>query len=112
AAVPAAERRYRLDSLGPCVSAGEALPADTFNEFRRRFGVTIYDGIGQTETHIFIGNRIGMEIRPGSMGKPLQGYEAAILDAEGHEQTHGEPGHLVLRNDHPGLSVGYRKADA
>jgi benzoate-CoA ligase family protein len=111
-ALPDAERRYRLDSLRACVSAGEALPADTFNEFRRRFGVTIYDGIGQTETHIFIGNRIGMEIRPGSMGKPLRGYEAAILDDEGHEQKRGEPGHLVLRSGHPGLTLGYRKAPA
>ena len=111
-ALPDAERRYRLDSLRACVSAGEALPADTFNEFRRRFGVTIYDGIGQTETHIFIGNRIGMEIRPGSMGKPLRGYEAAILDDEGREQKCGEPGNLVLRNGHPGLTMGYRKAAA
>jgi benzoate-CoA ligase family protein len=111
-ALPDAERRYRLDSLRAGVSAGEALPADTFNEFRRRFGVALYDGIGQTETHIFIGNRIGMEVRPGSMGKPLKGYEAAILDDEGREQKRGEPGHLVLRNDHPGLSLGYRKAPA
>ena len=111
-ALPDAERRYRLGSLRACVSAGEALPADTFNEFRRRFGVTIYDGIGQTETHIFIGNRIGMEIRPGSMGKPLRGYEAAILDDEGREQKRGEPGQLVLRNGHPGLTLGYRKAAA
>jgi len=109
-AQPDAERRYRLNSLRACVSAGEALPADTFNEFRRRFGVTIYDGIGQTETHIFIGNRIGMEIRPGSMGQPLRGYEAAILDDEGRERKRGEPGQLVLRNDHPGLTIGYRKA--
>ena len=111
-ALPDAERRYRLDSLRACVSAGEALPADTFNEFRRRFGVTIYDGIGQTETHIFIGNRVGMEIRPGSMGKPLRGYEAAILDDEGHEQKSGKPGHLVFRNGHPALTLGYRKAAA
>jgi benzoate-CoA ligase family protein len=111
-ALPDAERRYHLDSLRVCVSAGEALPADTFNEFRRRFGVTIYDGIGQTETHIFIGNRIGMEIRPGSMGKPLRGYEAAILDDDGREQQRGQPGHLVFRNDHPGLTLGYRKAPA
>jgi len=111
-ALPDAERRYRLDSLRACVSAGEALPADTFNEFRRRFGVTIYDGIGQTETHIFVGNRIGMEIRPGSMGQPLRSYDAAILDDEGREQKRGEPGHLVLRNDHPGLTLGYRKAAA
>jgi benzoate-CoA ligase family protein len=111
-ALPDAERRYRLDSLRAGVSAGEALPADTFNEFRRRFGVALYDGIGQTETHIFIGNRIGMEVRPGSMGKPLKGYQASILDDEGREQKRGEPGHLVLRNDHPGLSLGYRKASA
>ncbi len=111
-ALPDAERRYQLDSLRVCVSAGEALPADTFNEFRRRFGVTIHDGIGQTETHIFIGNRIGMEIRPGSMGKPLKGYEATVLDDEGHEQRRGEPGNLVFRNGHPGLTLGYRKAAA
>ena len=111
-ALPDAERRYRLDSLRAGVSAGEALPADTFNEFRRRFGVTVYDGIGQTETHIFIGNRVGMEVRPGSMGKPLRGYEAAVLDDDGREQKRGEPGHLVLRNDHPGLTLGYRKAAA
>jgi benzoate-CoA ligase family protein len=111
-ALPDAERRYRIDSLRVGVSAGEALPADTLNEFRRRFGVTIYDGIGQTETHIFIGNRIGLEIKPGSMGKPLKGYEAAILDDEGHEQKRGEPGHLVFRNGHPGLTLGYRKAAA
>ncbi|HTJ09644.1 MAG TPA: acyl-CoA synthetase [Candidatus Binataceae bacterium] len=111
-ALPDAERRYRLDSLRAGVSAGEALPADTFNEFRRRFGVTVFDGIGQTETHIFIGNRVGMEVRPGSMGKPLKGYEAAVLDDDGREQKRGEPGHLVLRNDHPGLTLGYRKAPA
>jgi acetyl-CoA synthetase len=111
-AVPDAERRYCVGSLRAGVSAGEALPADTFNEFRRRFGVTIYDGIGQTETHIFIGNQVGMEIRPGSMGKPLRGYEAAVLDDEGGEQRRGEPGHLVFRNDHPGLTIGYRKAAA
>lgn len=109
-ALPDAERHWRLDSLRAAVSAGESLPADTFNEFRRRFGVTIYDGLGQTETHIFVGNRVGMEVRPGSMGKPLPGYEVAILDDEGRPQKHGTPGHLVLRNDHPGLTAGYRKA--
>lgn len=109
-AVADAERRWRLDSLRAGVSAGESLPADTFNEFRRRFGVTIYDGLGQTESHIFVGNRLGMEIRPGSMGKPLPGYEVAILDDEGRPQKPGTPGYLVLRNDHPGLTVGYRKS--
>jgi benzoate-CoA ligase family protein len=100
---------HRLEHLRMGISAGEALPADTFNGWRDRFGVTIYDGLGQTESHIFIANRIGMTIKPGSMGKPLQGFEVGILDDAGNPQTPGTPGHLVLRNNHPGLTLGYRK---
>jgi benzoate-CoA ligase family protein len=107
--VPGAETRFKLSSLRMGVSAGEPLPADTWKEWKDRFGVTIYDGIGQTESHIFLANRIGMPIKPGSMGKPLPGYEIAILDDEGKPQPVGEPGHLVIRNDHPGLTLGYRK---
>ncbi|MFQ5828761.1 MAG: acyl-CoA synthetase [Candidatus Methylomirabilia bacterium] len=106
-AVPEAGRRYRLGSLRLGVSAGEPLPADTFKEWRDQLGVTIYDGIGQTESHIFLANRVGLPIKPGSMGKPLPGYEVAILNDEGHPQAVGEPGHLVIRNDHPGLTLGY-----
>jgi benzoate-CoA ligase family protein len=101
--------RSRLRSMRMGISAGEALPADTLNGWRDRFGVTIYDGLGQTESHIFIANRMGMTIKPGSMGKPLPGFEAAILDNVGSRQSAGTPGHLVLRNDHPGLTIGYRK---
>jgi benzoate-CoA ligase family protein len=108
-AVPEAESRFRLGSLRMGVSAGEPLPADTWREWRERFGVTIYDGLGQTECHIFVANRIGMPIKPGSMGKPLPGYEVAVLSDEGKPQPAGEPGRLVIRNDHPGLTLGYRK---
>jgi acyl-coenzyme A synthetase/AMP-(fatty) acid ligase len=53
---------------------------------------------------------VGMPIRPGSMGKPLRGYEAAVLNDAGHPQPIGTPGHLAIRNDdHPGLALGYRK---
>jgi benzoate-CoA ligase family protein len=107
--VPEAEARFRLASLRMGVSAGEPLPADTWNEWQERFGVTLYDGIGQSESHIFLANRIGMPIKPGSMGKPLPGYEVAIVDDEGKPLPAGEPGHLVIRNDHPGLTLGYRK---
>lgn len=106
-AVPGAERRYRLASLRMGVSAGEPLPADTFKEWQERLGVTLYDGIGQTESHIFLANRVGMPIRPGSMGKPLPGYEVAILDDDGKPRPVGEPGHLVIKDDHPGLALGY-----
>jgi acetyl-CoA synthetase len=108
--VPQAETRWRSDSLRLGISAGEALPADTFDQWRERFGVTLYDGLGQTESHIFIANQLGMPIRPGSMGKPLRGYQAAVLDDDGNPQPCGTPGHLALRNeDHPGLALGYRK---
>jgi len=109
-AVPEAEKRFKLDSLRLGVSAGEPLPADTFEEWQERLGVTIYDGIGQSESHIFLANRVGMPIKAGSMGRPLPGYEVAVLDDEGKPQPAGEPGHLVIRNDHPGLTLGYRKS--
>ncbi len=105
-AAPEAQRS-RLASLRMGVSAGEPLPADTFREWQERFGVTIYDGIGQTESHIFLANRVGMPIKPGSMGKPLPGYEVRIADDEGKPVAVGEPGHLEIRNDHPGLTLGY-----
>jgi acyl-coenzyme A synthetase/AMP-(fatty) acid ligase len=109
-AVPQAESRYRLGSLRLGMSAGEALPPDTYGQWRQRFGVTIYDGLGQTEGHIFIANQLNMPIRPGSMGKPLRGYEAAVFDDRGSPQTRGTSGHLAIRNeDHPGLAIGYRK---
>lgn len=102
-----ADPRQHLASVRMGVSAGEPLPADTFKEWQERLGVTIYDGIGQTESHIFLANRVEMPIKPGSMGKPLPGYEVAIVDDEGGPQPVGEPGHLVIRNDHPGLALGY-----
>jgi acyl-coenzyme A synthetase/AMP-(fatty) acid ligase len=108
--VPGAESRYRLGSLRLGMSAGEALPPDTFAQWHDRFGVTIYDGLGQTEGHIFIANQLNMAIRPGSMGKPLRGYEAAVLDDNGAPQPYGTSGHLAIRNEnHPGLALGYRK---
>ena len=110
-AAPDAESRYRLNSLRLGISAGEALPPDTFEQWRERFRVTIYDGLGQTEGHIFIANQLNMPIKPGSMGKPLRGYEAAVLDNDGHPQPCGTSGQLAIRNeDHPGLALGYRKA--
>ncbi|HKV55812.1 MAG TPA: AMP-binding protein, partial [Candidatus Binataceae bacterium] len=81
-----------------------------FTQWQQRFGLTIYDGLGQTEGHIFIANRLGMPIKPGSMGKPLRGYEAAVFDDSGSPQPRDVPGHLAIRNnDHPGLARGYRK---
>lgn len=65
------------------ITAGETLPADLWRRFRDRFGVEILDGIGTTEAlHIFCSNHPG-DIRPGSTGRPVSGYELKLLDEAG-----------------------------
>jgi 4-hydroxybenzoate-CoA ligase/benzoate-CoA ligase len=79
-----------------CVSAGEALPEDVAKRWSERFGVEIADGIGSTEMlHIFLSNRPG-DIRYGSTGKPVPGYECRLLDDEGNEVADGEIGDLLV----------------
>jgi len=102
------EQRYDLGSVRMAVSGGEPLPADTYHETRRRFGFEIYDSIGQTENHLFLGERPGLAVKPGSMGQPFPGHVVSIVDDGGTEVSAGAVGHLVLRNDDPGLTLGYR----
>jgi benzoate-CoA ligase family protein len=72
-------------SLRCCISAGEALPKEIGERWRARFGVDILDGIGSTEMlHIFISNRHG-DVRYGSSGTPVPGYQAKLLDDQGRE---------------------------
>ena len=98
-AYPDAASRFDTSSLRLCVSAGESLPADLFVRWRERFGVEILDGIGSTEVlHIFISNRSG-EVRPGSTGRLVPGYEARIVDEEGHTLPDGEVGNLLIAGD-------------
>ena len=75
-----------LSSLRLAVSAGETLPAPVFEEWTRKTGKPILDGIGSTEMlHIFITNRIG-DAHPGTTGRPVTGYEAKIV-GDGHERA-------------------------
>jgi benzoate-CoA ligase len=97
----------RLDtsSLRLCVSAGEALPASIFDEWRQTFGAEILDGIGSTEMlHIFISNRTG-EARAGSSGKVVEGYEARLLDEAGNEARSDDLGNLWVRGQ--SATAGY-----
>lgn len=81
-------------ALRACVSAGEALPADIGERWKARTGVDILDGIGSTEMlHIFISNRPG-EVRYGSTGRLVPGYEARLVDHAGHPVPPGEIGDL------------------
>lgn len=88
---------FDLSSVRAGVSAGEALPKAVFERFKTRFGVEILDGIGSTEMlHIFVSNRPG-EVRPGSSGKVVPGYEAKIVDENGRELGSNEEGQLLIK---------------
>jgi benzoate-CoA ligase family protein len=97
----AAERGAQVDfsSVRYGVSAGEALPASVFTRWRDRFGFEILDGIGSTEIlHIFLSNRPG-DIRPGSSGKPVPGYDIKVLDDDDRPVAVGEVGNLWVAGD-------------
>ncbi len=98
-------------SVRTCVSAGEALPAAILQRWRARTGVDILDGIGSTEIcHIFLTNRRG-DIRPGSSGKPVDGYEIDIIDESGRPVRAGELGDLIVRADST-MSLYWNKHEA
>jgi 4-hydroxybenzoate-CoA ligase len=93
------------DRLRRCVSAGEALPPHVGERWRERVGVELLDGIGSTEMlHIFLSNRPG-EVRYGTTGRVVPGYEAKIVDEHGRELGNGEIGELVIRG--PSAAEGY-----
>ena len=86
-----------LSSLRVAVSAGETLPAPTYQEWLAKTGKPMLDGIGSTEMlHIFISNRLS-DSKPGCTGKPVTGYEAKILGKDGQEAPIGQPGALAVR---------------
>jgi len=86
-----------VSSLRKCVSAGEALPKATFDAWLAATGIRILDGIGATEMlHIFIGSPEG-EVRAGATGRPVPGYEARVVDADGNEAPPNTIGRLAVR---------------
>lgn len=90
-------RDHDLSSLRRCVSAGEALPLATFHAWREATGLTIIDGIGATELlHIFI-SAAGDDVRPGSTGRVVPGYQARVVDDDMREVPDGTIGRLAVR---------------
>jgi 2-aminobenzoate-CoA ligase len=86
-----------LSSLRAAVSAGETLPAPVYEEWMRKTGKPMLDGIGATEMlHIFISNRFG-DSHPACTGKPVTGYEARIVDEAMREVPRGQVGRLAVR---------------
>ncbi len=99
---------WDLTSLRMCVSAGEALPAPIWHRWKEATGVDIIDGIGSTENyHMFIANRPG-DVRPGSSGKPIDGYQVRIVDDIGREVGTGQVGNLMVRGETAALYYLHR----
>jgi acetyl-CoA synthetase len=96
-APPTVWRMLILESLGErphalreLVSAGEPLNPEVIDAVQRAWSITVRDGYGQTETTAQVGNAPGLPVRPGSMGKPLPGYEIALVDSAGNVAREGE----------------------
>ena len=97
AMMAAMDKGADLSSLRMAVSAGETLPAPVFEDWTRKTGKPILDGIGSTELlHIFITNRLG-DAAAGATGKPVAGYEARIVDDDMKDVADGTIGHLAVR---------------
>ena len=95
-ASPAAPQRAEV-KFRRCVSAGEALPPDVGRRWSERYGVDILDGLGSTEMlHIFLSNRPG-DVKYGTSGKAVPGYDVKLVDDDGMPVKKGEMGELLVR---------------
>ena len=95
-AIMAAGATGQLSGLRRCVSAGEPLPAAVWEQFHAATGLRIIDGIGATEMlHVFL-SASDDDIRPGSTGRPVPGYRAAVVDDQGDPVPDGQPGLLAV----------------
>lgn len=102
--------KYDLSSLKYCNIAGEALQAEVFNKWYEYTGIKLMEGFGQSESTCIIGNIIGMEPKPGSMGKPTPLYDVDLVDKNGNSVPTGKVGEIVVRGEYcstPGLFRGY-----
>lgn len=95
-----------LSSVRLAVSGAAALPGAVLEAFRERFGITIWEGYGMTETSpVLTTNAMGERAKPGSIGRPLPGVEVGIVNDEGEEVAEGDPGEIEVRG--PNVFAGY-----
>ncbi len=105
---------YDISSIRCCVSAGESLPAPIWEAWKAATGLDIIDGIGSTENyHIFISNRPG-DVRPGSSGRPVEGYDVRIVNEADEDVAQGEVGNLFVSGETASLMYlhQYEKSQA
>ena len=102
---PGIEQRD-LSSVRVAVSGAAPLPGPVLEEFKRRLGVTIWEGYGLTETAPAVtSNAMGDVAKPGSIGRPLPGIELRLVDEHGEDVEDGDPGEIVVRG--PNVFKGY-----
>lgn len=93
----AKEERPDFSSVRLCTSAGEALSFELYSEWKKQFGCEVIDMLGSAEMgYVYLSNRPGAAV-PGSVGKPLSGYEAKIVDENGNELPDGNTGILMAK---------------
>jgi long-chain acyl-CoA synthetase len=98
--------RYDLSRVRFAVSGAAALPGAVLEEFRRKTGITIWEGYGLTETAPAVtSNAMGTVAKPGSIGKPLPGVDVRLVDEDGSDVEEGDPGEIVVRG--PNVFGGY-----
>jgi len=101
----AAAGRQDLSSLRFATSAGEALPVELYDRWKRCFGVELLDGLGTAEMwHNFVTNRLGA-VRPGTLGQVVPGFEVRVCDEAGTLVADGEVGMLWVRGN--SRAIGY-----
>ncbi|XP_061848675.1 acyl-coenzyme A synthetase ACSM3, mitochondrial isoform X1 [Colius striatus] len=88
---------YKFTSLKRCVSGGEPLNPEVMAKWKIQTGLDIYEGYGQTETVTICANMKGMEIKPGSFGKPVPPYDVQIIDDHGAILPAGEEGNIGIQ---------------
>ena len=109
--------KYDLSSIRHATTAGEALNPEVFRQFEAQTGLQIYEGFGQTETTLTIGNLVGNAQKIGSMGKPIPTYDLVLVDHDGNEVPRGENGEICIRTNTEkgvpcGLFAGYYRDEA
>jgi long-chain acyl-CoA synthetase len=96
----------RRSGLRFCISGGASLPVEVLRRFEDRFHTTIYGGYGLTEcSPVCVENPFGRQIRPGSIGLPIPGFEARIVSDQDEDVSTGAVGELIIRG--PGVMKGY-----
>ena len=102
--------QYDLSSIRYMTTAGEALNLEVYKQFKEATGLSIMEGFGQTESTLLIGNMVGTNTKPGSMGKPVPLYDIQLLDKDGNPVPNGETGEICINtaDGKPnGLFCGY-----